>query len=314
MTEERPTLVCAYDGSDPARAAIRAAGALFAPAVASVVTVRDLPPMRDAAVMGRLALPDETIARGLEELRAEAEAAARSLAEEGVALAEEVGLSATPSVVAAASVWRAIEEAADDLGADAIACGTRGHGPLQRTLLGSTASSLLSSSSRPVLVASHEAAADGPAVIGYDGSPAAEAALRFAAQHTRIRRAVVACAWRSPVDARRLRTALADAIRGFVDDYEAVVAEVAHERAAAGSELARSLGIAAEARAVESGATPWHTLLEVAESEDAAVVVCGAGHAGPIASALIGSVSSGLVHHAELPVLVVPVTAADPDR
>ena len=50
-------------------------------------------------------------------------------------------------------------------------------------------------------------------------------------------------------------------------------------------------------------------LVASAETRDAAVVVVGSQGHGRVASVLLGSVSAGLVHHAERPVLIVRAPA-----
>jgi nucleotide-binding universal stress UspA family protein len=53
------------------------------------------------------------------------------------------------------------------------------------------------------------------------------------------------------------------------------------------------------------GASTWESLLELAEAEDADAIVVGTrGRTG--VGSLIGSVSDGLVHHSDRPVVVVP--------
>jgi len=50
----------------------------------------------------------------------------------------------------------------------------------------------------------------------------------------------------------------------------------------------------------------WKTILAVADEIDAGVIVLGSRGLSGIKSALLGSVSQALVHHAERPVLIVP--------
>jgi nucleotide-binding universal stress UspA family protein len=61
--------------------------------------------------------------------------------------------------------------------------------------------------------------------------------------------------------------------------------------------------------AVESRSPAWRALTATADTRDAAVTVAGSQGHGRVASALLGSVSAGLVHHAELPVLVIRAPA-----
>ena len=53
-------------------------------------------------------------------------------------------------------------------------------------------------------------------------------------------------------------------------------------------------------------ASPWHGLRRLAGERDADVIVCGSRGLGPFSRAAVGSTSSGLLHHADRPVLVVP--------
>ena len=82
---------------------------------------------------------------------------------------------------------------------------------------------------------------------------------------------------------------------------------VAEEIAAEGAEYARSLGLVARAAAPESGHGEWQTLLAGAQEAGAAAILVGSRGRGAVTSTVLGSVASGLVHAAALPVLIVPV-------
>jgi CPA2 family monovalent cation:H+ antiporter-2 len=74
---------------------------------------------------------------------------------------------------------RAVDEAARSFGADLVVVGAHGHGLLQRVLLGSTASALIRTSLRPVLVAKQPGRAPyRRALLPIDFSPASERAIR----------------------------------------------------------------------------------------------------------------------------------------
>ena len=55
----------------------------------------------------------------------------------------------------------------------------------------------------------------------------------------------------------------------------------------------------------------WRTLLTEAESHRASVIVAGAHGLSGIGRALLGSVSTALLHHSSHPILVVPGVAAE---
>jgi Universal stress protein family len=81
-----------------------------------------------------------------------------------------------------------------------IVCGSRGRGDIVRSLLGSTSTSVLHHATRPVLVVSAEAAArEGPALIAYDGSPGARAAVGAAGRMLPRRDALVVHVWYSAI-------------------------------------------------------------------------------------------------------------------
>ena len=75
-----------------------------------------------------------------------------------------------------------------------------------------------------------------------------------------------------------------------------------------GVEAAVRAGFEAEAvvAAADSVAGVWGAVLDVAAERDAAVIVAGRRGISRVQSALMGSVSNGLVNHAPISVLVVP--------
>jgi nucleotide-binding universal stress UspA family protein len=305
-------LVIGYDGSDCARSAIAAAAALLPHATAVVATVQPPPPADQAGGMARIALPDAVIREGLERMRAENERRARELAHEGAAEYLRVaGSHATVATPSGRSTWRTLQQFAGEVDADVLVCGTRGQGAVDRVLLGSTASSLLHHAERPLLVVpGRPGALDGPVLAGWDGSEGARAALRFAAAHLPDRALVVAHAWRSPVGHSLRGRALARSGVEVFEDYahglDQVWGEVARDTAGEGVEYARELELTAEALAPESGGGDARTLLGAAADAGAAAILVGTRGRGAVESTVLGSVTSGLVHAAERPVVVVP--------
>ena len=51
---------------------------------------------------------------------------------------------------------------------------------------------------------------------------------------------------------------------------------------------------------------PWSAVLELAHDQSVDAIVCGARGRGAFARALLGSTSTSLLHHSDLPLLVVP--------
>jgi nucleotide-binding universal stress UspA family protein len=138
-------------------------------------------------------------------------------------------------------------------------------------------------------------------VVGVDHSAGAEAALRFALEEARLRRATlrVVHAWQfGYIGATGLEGAL-PAVGGEVDDVrraagaelEAIVAE-----AAAGAD-----GVEIEKR-IDQG-TPAAVLID--ESRHADLLVVGSRGHGGFASLLLGSVSQQCAQHAACPVVIV---------
>jgi nucleotide-binding universal stress UspA family protein len=80
-----------------------------------------------------------------------------------------------------------------------------------------------------------------------------------------------------------------------------------------GAELARAAGFQAEPL-LERGTGVrgvWETLLSVSDARDARLIVVGRRGVSRLESALMGSVSNGLVQHSARPVLVVPPPGED---
>lgn len=313
-----PALLLAYDGSPAAESAVRAAGALFPRARAAVVTVQREPAtFQQSAGLARVAIPDEVIAGGLAALARAAGREAAATAAEGARSATAAGIAAEARTVdAAGSPWRGIRRAAAETGAEVIVCGSRGLGALSRSTLGSTSSGLLHYAGRTVLVVpGGETDLSGGMVIGYDGSAPARAAIARAGRLLAGREAIVVNVWESTIrrslSGRALTATPFDELTALVGDLDEYFAAVSAEVAAEGAELAREHGLEARPEAVEAAGSAWHGLLAAAQASAAAVVVVGSRGRGGLASSLLGSTSSGLVHNADLPVLVVPSSGAE---
>ena len=162
----RPVLI-AYDGSEPARNAVRAAVELFAGRPLLVITVWEqglaveMAPARDPTGMtfGMMPSAEEVMAVD----RAQHDHAAE-VAEDGARLARELGGSATALPVAdEADPAHTIAAAADDRDACAIVMGSRGVGGVTARLFGSVSREVLSCAERPVLVVKATESTEGSA-------------------------------------------------------------------------------------------------------------------------------------------------------
>ena len=73
-------------------------------------------------------------------------------------------------------------------------------------------------------------------------------------------------------------------------------------------------GLEAEPFAVEASGSVWNTIVEIADRQDAAAIVMGSRGLTGVRSMLLGSVSSGVLHHADRPTLVISQPAAGGER
>jgi nucleotide-binding universal stress UspA family protein len=111
------------------------------------------------------------------------------------------------------------------------------------------------------------------------------------------------------VSGRALSGAPLTEIREVTADFETWLREAAQATIDDGVGLARKAGLEASGEAVESSSTAWRVLTATAETRDAAVIVAGSQGHGRVASVLLGSVSAGLVHHAQRPMLIIRAPA-----
>jgi nucleotide-binding universal stress UspA family protein len=307
-------LLIAYDGSPSAATAVRAAASLFPGGRAAVATVPSDPATHTGTALPVLpGMSPGTVQQAIDELSAEARRQADETAGHAVEQARALGLDVEPVTVRPTTpVWAGLLDAAHELGADALVCGSRGRGAFARALLGSTSSSLLHNTDVPLLVVPDGGGAlDGPVVAAYDGSEGARRAIEAAGRLFPGRATVVLHAW-EPVFHRSL-AGRALAAGGPVDDLGAMigelnraVAENAATTAEDGVAAARAAGLDAVGETVEADPGTWRALAAAAQTHGASVIVVGTRGLGAARSVLLGSVSSGLLHNAELPVLVVP--------
>ncbi|HKN98643.1 MAG TPA: universal stress protein [Pseudonocardiaceae bacterium] len=152
---------------------------------------------------------------------------------------------------------------------------------------------------------------DRPVIIGFDGTPAAEQAVRAAAATLTSRHAVVVVVWEAgrayellevptlsvgvPMSGMDIRAA---------SEVDNAAAESARRIAEQGAALAMELGMRAEGMVVADDITVAATLVRIAKEQDAGVIVVGShGHRG-ITELLLGSTAREVVKQAPCPVLI----------
>jgi nucleotide-binding universal stress UspA family protein len=146
-------------------------------------------------------------------------------------------------------------------------------------------------------------------LLCFDGSDDAAAAIAKAGEMLAPCSAVVLTVWEpvgswAPYDPGTMITAPLSRLTSNALHLDEIIRDVAREQVEQGAELATKAGFQAEGR-LEQG-KPWHEICRVASELDAEAIVVGARGLGRVESALLGSVSLAVVHHARRPVLVVP--------
>jgi nucleotide-binding universal stress UspA family protein len=153
-----------------------------------------------------------------------------------------------------------------------------------------------------------------PLLIAYDGSDHAKAAVASAARLFPGRAAEVVTAWRSvkevvPASLVALPASVAHEAQVKMDEAER---NEAQGLADAGAGLARDAGLDARGQAIEAAGAIWPAIIRAAEDAGAEAVIVGSRGRSPIRSAILGSVSAGVVNHSKRPVVVV--RAAEPSQ
>ncbi|MFG2041712.1 universal stress protein [Dactylosporangium sp. NPDC048998] len=279
-------LLVGYDGSPAASTAIDA-GSLLLPGAHAVVAHLWSPPYADAGLRRRLWTGSRDIETFVDAVEREGGREAERLAEVGVKLAVAAGWSAehlARRTYGGEGVQLA--QIADETRADVILVGSRGL-RAGRALLGSVSDMVVHYSSRPVIVVPHPllleeytALAQGPALVGWDGS-----------KHS-------ALAWRRARELFAGRPAIAATVG---PDGVATVAPADPDAAGAPpatepQEQPRHL----RARTVAE------SLGAFARTNAAAVLVIGSRGRSATREILLGSVAKATLHHAHRPVMVVP--------
>jgi nucleotide-binding universal stress UspA family protein len=183
-----------------------------------------------------------------------------------------------------------------------VVVGDRGTGGFRELLLGSVAAAVAAHGQCPVMVhrgtGPHARAEDRPVVVGVDGSPLSDAAVRFAFDAAAVRGApLVAIHTWLDVNTAGLWAGLPSMI-----DWPAIQAD---EECVLAKKLApwQKAYPHVPVRTLVVRDNPEHALL--AHSARAQLVVVGSRGRGTLAALGLGSVSHALLHAADCPVVVV---------
>jgi nucleotide-binding universal stress UspA family protein len=195
-----------------------------------------------------------------------------------------------------------------------IVVGSRRRGGVQSALLGSVSSGLLRHSHRPLLVVPpvEGDGAPGPLIIGYDGSSESRLAVSQAARLLSAREAIVETVWVAymPVAGAGTAGAPVGVVIRAAEQVDREIALRARRTAEEGTRLAVAAGLEARPGPIQAVGTVWRTLIHSAREHRAPAVVVGSRGRSAMGAALLGSVSTGLVHHAPVPILIVPPRGA----
>jgi nucleotide-binding universal stress UspA family protein len=145
-------------------------------------------------------------------------------------------------------------------------------------------------------------------LIAYDGSDDAKSAIQHAATLLPGHPAVVITVW-EPFLTMMMRTPAGLGPVAGVPDIEGIddaCLQSAEARAEEGAQLARDAGIDAIAGVVSRSGSIAEAILQEAADADADAIVVGFRGLTGVKSLLLGSVSHGVLQHADRAVLVVP--------
>ncbi|MCE7004747.1 universal stress protein [Kibdelosporangium philippinense] len=291
-TVERPVIVAGYDGSAAAHQAVMWAAGEAASRRIGLVVIQ---------AVGMPALPEVSPTPALwvapqfnvDQQKALLDHAASEL--ESIADAcrkAHPGLAVTPHAVSGRGPETLAETASE---AELLVIGPSGRTALPRVLLGSTASELMYTYQRPIVIVRQDSPGKG-VVVGIDGSntSAVDFAFDFADRHGHELLAVHA--WSDlPLDALAPVRTWDYAWQDIHDKAEQMFVE-----SLAGH---RKRHPDVDVRQVISPDRPAHALIE--HAQDAALLVVGSHGRGALKRALLGSVSHSVANHAPCPVAIV---------
>lgn len=294
-------ILLAVDGSESADRARRFVATLPLPEGSLVRVVGVQQPFADVLALSWATVGDAPQVAETEEeaeTRAHRDAirsAERALARDGLAV-EGFLLRGRPA--------SAIVDEAVAMEADLVVVGSRGHGPIETMLLGSTAAEVVDHAPCPVLVVRGEAL--GPVALADDGSPTARAAEAVVAgwpMFAGVPVTVVAVAEVAIPMATGFTPGLYDEVLGsYTKAVEEARADRREEADATAARL-RDAGVAADAVLLEGD--PAGELVRFAGERGTGTLVLGTRGLTGLTRLVLGSTARNVLLHAPCSVLVV---------
>lgn len=141
-------------------------------------------------------------------------------------------------------------------------------------------------------------------LIAYDGSTDAQSALRFAAETFPGATAVIFYA-RQPLEGFAAHLEGHPALENLAE-LDAATFDVSERIAEEGADLARKLGLIAEARVSSTMSTASEAIVYASEEVNADLIVLGSRGRRGLKATLLGSTSVNVLHHATRSTLVIP--------
>ncbi len=145
-------------------------------------------------------------------------------------------------------------------------------------------------------------------LLCYDGSEDARAAIEHAGALLNGQSVTVLTAWEPFIEVLS-RTSYGFGMNAGmvnIDEIDTANRDGAQSLAEEGAELARRAGLDAKPRASARVTSVADTILETARELSASAIVVGSRGLTGVKSLLLGSVSHGVLQHADRPVIVVP--------
>jgi len=219
-------------------------------------------------------------------------------------------VASEPPVVTRGIAAEVLLEASND--AKAIVIGTRGHGPVLDSLLGSVGRRVADRTTVPLVIVpdGNDTNTDPPAperpsatplaeriLVGVDGSPAATDALAWAIEFAKPEDEIIALtSWTTPV------TVGMDVPRF---DVNALRAEATNTVKAAVAKVCSEVGVPEDRITCQIAEGDPRWVLKEMEDDVDLLVVGSRGHTG-ISHLILGSTTTSLIHSPRCPVVVVP--------